>query len=181
MNLIFFQILKSFLLKSEKKNILKKDASYLEIAWHSKRQKKNIDKREIKKSGKKLNNNKYLFTFTFLCRKIFILLKKYIWKNIDFVDAVLWPKILDNKLGILMLVLIAMDYCFFFMFHRSTLNLEKEQKNLLGKVFGSLYSSNLVCLRQKFFKVYISQKHVPNLERNRKNSVRISVKNFANL
>ena len=80
-----------------------------------------------------------------------------------------------------MLVLIAMDYCFFFMFHRSTLNLEKEQKNLLGKVFGSLYSSNLVCLLQKFFKVYISQKHVPNLERNRKNSVRISVKNFANL
>ena len=80
-----------------------------------------------------------------------------------------------------MLVLIAMDYCFFFMFHRRTLNLEKEQKNLLGKVFGSLYSSNLVCLLQKFFKVYISQKHVPNLERNRKNSVRISVKNFANL
>ena len=80
-----------------------------------------------------------------------------------------------------MLVLIAMDYCFFFIFHRSTLNLEKKQKNLLGVVFGSLHTNNLVYLLQKFFKVYISQKYVYNLERNRKNSVRISVKNFSNL
>ena len=80
-----------------------------------------------------------------------------------------------------MLVLIEMDYCFFFIFHRSSLNLEKKQKNLLGVVFGSLHTSNLVYLLQKFFKVYISQKYVYNLERNRKNSVRISVKNFSNL
>ena len=80
-----------------------------------------------------------------------------------------------------MLVLIAMDYCFFFIFHRSTLNLEKKQKNLSGKVFGSLHTSNLVYLLQKFFKVYISQKYVYNLERNWKNSVCISVKGFANL
>ena len=70
-----------------------------------------------------------------------------------------------------------MDYCFFFIFHRSTLNLEKKQKNLSGKVFGSLHTSNLVYLLQKFFKVYIFQKY----ERNWNNSVCISVKGYANL
>ena len=34
--------------------------------------------------------------------------------SIGFVDAVLAPKILDNRLGILTLILIAMDYYFFF-------------------------------------------------------------------
>ena len=49
-----------------KKN-LKKDASHLEIAWHSKRQNKNIEKRERKmKNKKKSNNNKYFYTWS--CR-----------------------------------------------------------------------------------------------------------------
>ena len=65
------QVLQSALLKDERKN-LKKNASELKIVWHSKRHKKNIEKREIKtKTEKKLNNNnEYFFTFTFLYRKI---------------------------------------------------------------------------------------------------------------
>ena len=55
-------------LKTEKN--LKKDAIHLKIAWHSKRQKENIGKRERKTNEKKSNNNnKYFFTFTFLYGK----------------------------------------------------------------------------------------------------------------
>ena len=41
----------------------------LKIAWHSKRQKKNIEKRERKTKNKKksYNNDKYFFTFTLFC------------------------------------------------------------------------------------------------------------------
>ena len=58
-----------------KKN-LKKDRHHLKIALYSKRQKKNIEKREKNKKNKKKsnNNNKYLFTFTFT----FFMYKKYI-------------------------------------------------------------------------------------------------------
>ena len=73
---LFFQVLQRALLKNEKKN-LKKDASHLEIVWHCKRQKKNIEKRERKTKNEKKsnNNNKYFFTYTFLCRKIYMLLE----------------------------------------------------------------------------------------------------------
>ena len=72
LNSNFFQEWQSALLKNEKKN-LKKDASQLKIAWHSKR---HVEKRERKtKNEKKSNNNKYFFTFTFLCWKIYVLLR----------------------------------------------------------------------------------------------------------
>ena len=62
-------------LKNEKKSS-PKDAIHLKIAWHSKRQKKNVEKREreTKSQKKSNNNNKYFFTFTFLYWKIYILL-----------------------------------------------------------------------------------------------------------
>ena len=46
LNSNFFRVLQSSLLKNEKKYILKKDTSHLKIAWHSNRQKKNIEKKE---------------------------------------------------------------------------------------------------------------------------------------
>ena len=77
----FFQVLQSTLLKNEKK-LSKEDANHLEIAWHSKKQKKSIEKREIKtKNEKKHNNNIYFFTFTFSYTKIYIL-KIYLEKLI---------------------------------------------------------------------------------------------------
>ena len=78
----FFQVLQSTLLKNEKK-LSKEDANHLKIAWHSKKQKKSIEKIEIKtKNEKKPNNNNiYFFTFTFSYRKIYIL-KIYLEKLI---------------------------------------------------------------------------------------------------
>ena len=63
-----------------KKN-LKKDRHHLKIALCSKRQKKNIEKREKKNKKNKEksnNNNKYRFTFTFT----FFIYKKYILSEI---------------------------------------------------------------------------------------------------
>ena len=67
LNLIFFQVMKSFLLKIEKKIFLKRMQAILENAWYSKRQKENIENRERKtKSQKRSNNNiKYFFYFYF--------------------------------------------------------------------------------------------------------------------
>ena len=67
-----------------KKN-LKKDASYLKIAWHSKRQKKNIEKWERKTKNEKKsnsNNNFFFFTFKFSYRKIYVFLEKLFEKLI---------------------------------------------------------------------------------------------------
>ena len=63
---------------------------------------------------------------------------------IGLVDVVLWPKILDNRLGILTSVLIAMDY--FFWNQKCTFNLENNkcisQRNFfVYHVTGSTYSS----------------------------------------
>ena len=55
LNLTFVQVLQSALLKSETKNLLKKDAIY-------------------PKNSK--NNNDFFFTFIFLCKKVDILLEK---------------------------------------------------------------------------------------------------------
>ena len=65
-------------LKNEIKALIKKDVSHLETVSHSKIQKKNIEKRERKKS---INNDKYFFTVTLLYRKIYILLEHAFGKN----------------------------------------------------------------------------------------------------
>ena len=66
---IFFKYYR--LLSLKRKNIFsKKDASHLKIAWHSKRQRKNIEKRERKtKNEKKSNNNN---------KKLYFV-RKHIW------------------------------------------------------------------------------------------------------
>ena len=66
-----------------KKNLLEKDASHLKISWHSKRQRKNIEKRERKTKNEKNSNNsyKYYFIFTFLYRKIYISLENIFGKT----------------------------------------------------------------------------------------------------
>ena len=46
--------------------------------------------------------------------------------------------------GILMYILIAVDYYFVFLHQRSTFNLEK-QKHLLGKMFGSQVTGSTYC------------------------------------
>ena len=48
LDLNFFEVLQIALLKNEKKNFSKKDASHLKTAWHSEIQKKSIEKRERK-------------------------------------------------------------------------------------------------------------------------------------
>ena len=68
LKLSFFQVLQSALLKKKKKkNLLRKDTSYLKIAWHSKRQKKNIEKGERKTKNEKQSNsnNKYFILLLF--------------------------------------------------------------------------------------------------------------------
>ena len=84
LKLSFFQVLQSALLKNKtKKNLLTKDTSYLKIAWHSKRQKKNIEKGERKtKTEKKSNNStKSFFNFTFSYKKTYILLQNIFGKT----------------------------------------------------------------------------------------------------
>ena len=58
-----------------KNNLLKKYASHLKSDSHSKRQNKNIERKERKtKNEKKSNsNNKYFFTFSLLFRKSYML------------------------------------------------------------------------------------------------------------
>ena len=73
LNLNFFRLLQSTLLKSEKK-ISKKWKPPKEMALHSKRYKKIFKKERGKKNEKTSNNNsKYFFTLTILNLKIYIL------------------------------------------------------------------------------------------------------------
>ena len=67
LKLSFFQVLQSALLKNKTKKNLTKDTSYLKIAWHSKRQKKNIEKGERKTKNEKQSNsnNKYFILLLF--------------------------------------------------------------------------------------------------------------------
>ena len=76
----FFSSTAGLSLKTKKSQ---KWCSHLKIAWHSKRQKKNIEKREKETNNeKKANNNKKsFFTFTFLYRKIYILLENIFGKT----------------------------------------------------------------------------------------------------
>ena len=58
----------------------------------------------------------------------------------------------------------------------------KEEKHLLGNIFGSSHTSNQIYLLWNCFsKLCIPQRYVNNLEKYRKNSVCIGVKNFGNL
>ena len=75
LNLNFFQVLHSALLKKEnKEQIFSKNIKSLDIARNKR---KILKKREWKMKNEKEsnNNNKYLFTFTFLFRTTFILLE----------------------------------------------------------------------------------------------------------
>ena len=76
---------------------------------------------------------------------------------IGFVDAVLRPKILGNRLGILRQILIAMDYLFFDIFQRIIFNLKK-QKHLLKKISGSPHTSNRICSLRKRLSNYLYPK-----------------------
>ena len=57
------------------KQNLKKDASHLKTAWHSKKQKKRLKKEKEKRKMRKSQTNLFFFTFTFLYIKIYILLE----------------------------------------------------------------------------------------------------------
>ena len=66
-----------------KKKYSQKFLSHIKIAWHSKRQKESIEKkgRKTKNEKKPNNSKKHFFTFTFLYRKIYILLKNIFGKK----------------------------------------------------------------------------------------------------
>ena len=73
------------LLLKMKKKLLKKGASHLKIAFHSKRQKKISRKRE-KKNKRKVRKNQrttinIIFTFTISYKKFFVLLEKVFGKT----------------------------------------------------------------------------------------------------
>ena len=83
LNFKFFQALRSTLLKNEIKNILKKDGSHVKIAWQliiARDRSKTFKKRERKTKNEK-KSNKSFFTFTFLYRKIYILLENILRKT----------------------------------------------------------------------------------------------------
>ena len=83
LNFKFFQALRSALLKNEIKNILKKDGSHVKIAWQliiARDRSKTFKKRERKTKNEK-KSNKSFFTFTFLYRKIYILLENILRKT----------------------------------------------------------------------------------------------------
>ena len=121
LNFKFFQALRSALLKNEIKNILKKDGSHLKIAWQliiARDRSKTFKKRERKTKNEK-KSNKSFFTFTFLYRKIYILLENILRKT-QFILLHLHYRIFTrqvigngNRLGILRQILIAMDYFFY--------------------------------------------------------------------
>ena len=70
---IFFKHYKMISLKkNKKKSLLKKDANHPKIVWHSRRQRKNIEKREkkLKNEKKSNNNNKYFLLLPFYVEKI---------------------------------------------------------------------------------------------------------------
>ena len=79
----FFKYCRALLSLKTKRNLLKKDVSRLKIAWNIKRQNKNIKERERKTKNEKKPNNKksYIFSFTFLYGKIYILFENIFGKT----------------------------------------------------------------------------------------------------
>ena len=75
LNLKFFLKYCRVLSLNTKNKIFKKDTIHVKIAWHSKREKKKIEKTERKRKNKEKpnSNNKYYFTFAFSYREIYIL------------------------------------------------------------------------------------------------------------
>ena len=96
LSLSFFQVLQSVVLKNEKKKILlKKDASHLKISQE--KQKKYVGKRERKTKNEKKSGFFCVAGYIRCSNKTATPAKKCI----GFVDVVLRPKILGNRLGIL--------------------------------------------------------------------------------
>ena len=98
---------------------------------------------------------------------------------IGFVDDVLQPKILGNRLGILTTILIGMDYFFIYVYFREASSIQKKQIYLLGKVFGSPHTSYWVYLLRNCFSNYVYLKDT--LKGIGKILLCIGVTNFANL
>ena len=118
-------------------------------------QKKNIEKREktkTKNEKKSNNDNKYIFPFTLLYRKIYSMLEN-IWKNL--------------ALGYI-------DTFVLKFFHLAG------YWNC-SKILVHAISNRIYLLRKCFHTMCMSQRYVHNLERNWKNFVCIGVKNIANL
>ena len=95
LNLNFFQVLQSALLKKQqqqknknKKNLLKEDASHLKIARHSKRRKKDIEKRERKTKNEKksnINNSYFFFCFYFFFYKRYYIFLENMFGKVQFI------------------------------------------------------------------------------------------------
>ena len=79
-NSLFFQVMQN----AHFKNLLKKNASYLKIPWHSRRQKKILKKeKQNTKNEKKLNSNKCIFFFYFY---FFLTSKKLYFVSLYFIS-----------------------------------------------------------------------------------------------
>ena len=103
---------------------------------------------------------------------------------IGLVDAILRPKVLGDRLGILTLILIAKDYNISFsIYFKEVTSIYKKQKHLLRRILGSPHTSNLlriylVCNR---FSNYVYFRDMYKTLKEIGNSVCIGVKNLANL
>ena len=77
----FFIVLQSVFLKNKQTNKQKISKRCLKIAWHSTRQKKNIEKEKEKKM-RKSQTTINIFLFLLFCSKNLYFVRKYIWKNL---------------------------------------------------------------------------------------------------
>ena len=99
-----------------------------------------------------------------------------IWICIGFVDVVLWPKILGNRLGLLTSVLIAMDH--FFRCQESTSNFENKKFICQGNFF--VYDiTRSTCSRIIFRALYISRLYAKLWKKLEKSNLYHRVNNFA--
>ena len=83
-----------------------KNTIHLKFAWHSKRQKENIEKKKKNEKWEKSNSNNNCFYFYFFLLKnshFVYFVSKYIWnaviKHETRADAVIQPRILSKNLG----------------------------------------------------------------------------------
>ena len=71
---------------------------------------------------------------------------------IALVHAVLRPKMLGKRLGILTYILIAIDYCFFcFYISEKYFEFRGKERHLLRKIFGLPHTNNRIYLLQNCF------------------------------
>ena len=71
------------------------------------------------------------------------------------VDAVLRSGILEKRLDILRQILIAIDFYLFYLYFREVPSIQKKQKHLLRKVFGSFHSCNWMYLLRNYSSNYM--------------------------